>query len=115
MALRIPTDPGNPNYRQRTVLSGREYVFDFRWSQRESKWYLDLRDATGALLAGCIKLVVNWPLLDAIRGARPEMPPGELMLIDSRLAPADPGLDELGDVVELVYLDPDELADAGVA
>ena len=114
-AQRIPITPGVPNFRQRTTLDGREYVFDFRWSQREAKWYLDLRDAQGELLAGSIKLVVSWPLLDSIRGQRSAMPPGELMLIDGRQTPADPGLDELGDEVQLVYLDTDELVARGLA
>ncbi len=101
--LRIPIAPGVPHQVQRTRLDGREYVLAFRWSQREAQWYLDLRDAEGELLAGPIKLVVHWPLLESRRGARPEMPPGELMLVDGRQTPADPGLDELGDVVQLLY------------
>jgi hypothetical protein len=103
--LVIKLAPGTPNYRQRTVLDGVPYLLDFRWSQREERWYLDLRNAAGDLLAGAIKLVVNYPLLASRRGARDEMPPGDLRVVDGRESPADPGLDELGDTHQLVYTD----------
>lgn len=102
MALTIALAPGLPSYRQRTVLDGVEYVLDLRWSQREARWYLDLRSSSGALLVGGIKLVVNWPLLYRFRGIA-GLPPGELMAADVRPTPTDPRLAELGDVVQLVY------------
>lgn len=109
--VRIPITPGVPNFRQRVVLDGTEYTLDFRWSQREAKWYLDLRDSAGAILIAAIKLVVNWPLLyrhHTVEG----VPAGELLCADSRATPADPGLEDLGDVVQLVYGSADDVAGA---
>lgn len=100
--VRINLAPGIPSYRQRTVLDGTEYILDLRWSQRESRWYLDLRSSAGALIAGAIKLVVNWPLLYRLRGVA-GLPPGELWVVDTRPTPADPSLEELGDSIQLVY------------
>lgn len=92
------------------VLEGRELVLDLRWSQREEKWYLDLRSADGTLLVGAIKVVVNFPLLipyHRIAG----VPAGEFFANDLRTPPADPGLDELGDVVELCYVPAADMAE----
>jgi hypothetical protein len=108
--LTISLAPGIPSYRQRTVLDGREYVLELRWSQREERWYLDLRTAAGDLLAGAIKLVTGWPLLYRFRTVE-GLPPGELMVVDLRADAADPGLDELGDVALLCYLTADEIAE----
>jgi hypothetical protein len=92
------------HFRQRTALDGREYILDFRWSQREGRWYLDLSDSSGARLASSIKLVVHQPLLKRLRSI-PGLPPGELLLLDSRPTPAAPGLEELGAVDSLIYVE----------
>jgi hypothetical protein len=110
----IPLAPGVPFFRQRVTLDGAEYVLVLRWSQREEQWYLDLRDANGVLLVGSIKLVVNWPLLYRFRSIV-GVPPGELMVVDGRAQAVDPGLAELGDVAQLVYLDAAELATQAAA
>lgn len=94
--------PNLPNYRQRVILSGREYGFELRWSMREERWYLDIRKANGDPLLLALKLVVGWPLLYRFRGVD-GIPPGELVVLDPRPEPADPGLAELGDVVQLAY------------
>lgn len=113
--LAIKLSPGTPNYRQRTMLDGVEYMLDLRWSQLEEKWYLDLRDASGELLIGCIKLVVNFPLLRGRRRHVDGIPAGELFVADNRPFPADPGLDELGDSHRLEYIEAETLAELEAA
>ncbi len=100
--LIIPTFPSLPSYRQRTVLDGVEFILDFRFAERERRWYLDIRKSTGQLLSGAIKLVSNFEFL-ASRRVSADLPAGELMVVDLRPTPADPGFDELGDVVQLIY------------
>lgn len=105
----IPCRPGEPHHRMRVGLDGRAYLLDLRWSQREERWYMDLRSSAGDLLAGAIKLVVGVPLLRRF-GRRDDLPPGELLVVDGRTPARDPGLDDLGDIVQLVYADASELA-----
>lgn len=102
-AFTIALAPGVPSYRQRTVLDGVEYVLELRWSMRERAWYLDLRDLNGRPLVLGIKLVANWPLLATFRTVE-GLPRGELVVVDTRTPPRDPGLGELGADVQLVYL-----------
>lgn len=99
--LVIRTFPSVPSYRTKAVLDGRAYVLDFRWSALEARWYLDIRDAAGELLAGAVKLVANFYLLASRRTEA--LPPGELVALDPRPSPADPGFADLGDTVHLIY------------
>ena len=92
-----------PSQKLRVKLDGREYVLRLRWSEREERWYLDVLDGKEVLLAGAIKIVANWPLLEAQRFSE-ALPPGEIMAMDGRTSPADPGLRELGTTIPLVYL-----------
>ena len=110
MIVTIALAPGVPSYRQRTVLDGVEYVLELRWSQRERRWYLDMRDVNGHPLVIGMKLVANWPLLYRFRTVR-GLPPGELIVLSTRWPPRDPGLDELGATVRLAYVSANEIAD----
>lgn len=105
----IPVAPGVPSQRLRVTLDRREYVLDFRWSMREERWYLDLRDGSGVLLVGGIKVVTAWPLLARFR-AMVGIPAGDLMIDDGRASLADPTLDGLGVTTQLQYLDAAEIA-----
>lgn len=105
--VRIPTSITEQSYTQRTSLDGRDYELTFQWNQRESKWYLDIRDQDGDDIAVGIKLVSNFPLLTRITDER--RPPGQLMASDQTVIPGDgktsfdPGLFELGGRVVLLY------------
>lgn len=96
---------GRPFFRERTVLDGREYVLDFRWSQRAERWWLDIRAANGDLLAGAIKLVLHQPVIRPLRGSAAGLPPGELVVLDQRPTPAPPGLDDLGVTCLVAYVE----------
>ena len=102
---RVLTAPAGPDSTQRVRLDGREYVLRWRWVQRASRWALDLSSADGTLLVGGIRVAPNVPLLRDVRAGRPEMPPGELLVVDPRRSPRVPGLDGLGsDTSRIVYL-----------
>ena len=108
--LVIPTTPGEPYYRQKTKLEGREFTLSFAFNQRIGRWYLSIYDEAEVPLLLGIKLVTNWPLLRRYRFDT-RLPPGELMALaaDGDRTPA--GLDELGPGkrVELVYLEAADL------
>lgn len=104
--LVVAVPSGLARWRQRTVLEGTEYVLAFAWNQRETRWYLSVSDAAGNLLAAGIKLVVNWFLFYRYRSSSGgALPPGELVVLDSRASPQDPGLEDLGATATLVYFD----------
>lgn len=108
----IAVRPGVPSQRSRVTLEGVEYVVVLRWSQREERWYLDLFAANGAPLALGLRLALEEPHFRTIR-QRPGLPPGELTMFDQRETRAYPTLDELGDVVQLIYIDTAHVAASG--
>lgn len=113
---RILRRPSGPDATQRVRLDGREYVLRYRWVQRASTWALDVSDASGTLLIGGVKLVVNFPLLRDVRGARDEVPPGELYVLDPRDPPRPPTLESLGGpTARVVYVTAAELAEGAAA
>lgn len=107
---RIPTT-NDPFYVQRTDLEGREFVFTFDFSTRESVWYLSIADSEEVEIVTGLKLVIGWPLLSRLATAR--KPPGLLFVISK--VPEDdspPGLEDLveGGRCDLVYTTSDDEA-----
>jgi hypothetical protein len=102
--LIIPTTPGEPYYRQRTKLEGREYLLYFSYNQRIDRWYLSIFDELETPLLRGIKLICNWPLLRHYRFDE-RLPPGEMYALSLDGNDEPPGFEELGPGrrVELVY------------
>lgn len=103
MALEIPLDPELPAYEFTIDLDGRVYRLGFAWNARAGAWSMDLGTEAGEPLVMGLKVVANWPLLD--RYADPRLPPGVLMSVDTSGDGIDPGRDDLGDRVRIVYLE----------
>ncbi len=104
--LTIPTTPGVPFYTQKTRLDGVDYILGFRYSQREDRWYLNISDSEEIPILTGLKLVANWPLLQAYH-YDPRVPPGEIMAISLENDDTPPGLNELGEKlrVQLTYFE----------
>lgn len=105
--LVIPTST-DPLFSQVTTLAGRDYILTFAWNLRESAWYLDIADQDGVVLAASLKLTVNYPLL--ARRTDPRLPAGVIYPLDRSGAGIDPGLDDLGTRVVLMFIELSDLA-----
>jgi hypothetical protein len=82
-------------------LDGVNYQFNLTPNEREDFWYLDVLDIDDNVIRQGVKVVSNWPLLRLVMDTpRPE---GEVITIDTRYAPLDPGLDDFGIEVLLGY------------
>jgi hypothetical protein len=103
MATRvIPIEPGEANQRLQVELDGLVFGLLLQWNDRDDAWWLSIATESGDLIVSGIRVIANTPLLRQFVGEA--MPEGELTAIDTRSPPSDPpGLDELGDVVLLVY------------
>jgi hypothetical protein len=99
--------PTAQNSTQITNLSGRDYIFTFHWNAREGAWYFDLADQDEVLITTSRKVTVGFPLITrCVDERRPE---GMLMAVDSAGTNKDPGLDDFGTRVQLMYLEPEEI------
>lgn len=104
----VPTpDDGYPARSQRTSLDGVAYELTFLWNERQGAWFLSIADAEGAPILMGARILVDHPLLGSLRDAR--RPPGELVALDMSDQQRDPGIDDFGTRVMLVYLDREEL------
>jgi hypothetical protein len=93
----------SPTIRQRVRLDGRDYLLDFAWNGRESRWYVDVSDANGTPIVAGRKLVASARV--GQRTTDPRRPAGVLCTIDRSGTGVDPGIDELGSRVVLAYMD----------
>lgn len=107
----FPTNPVLPQFEENVILDGTAYKFDFNYNSREKLWYFSVRTSDGIPIAEGIKIVLNFPLLRKI--ANDIRPPGEIFAIENDSFGENigqpPGLTDIGNRVDLVYLDRSEL------
>ncbi len=94
----------------RVDLDGIDYQLQFQFNSREGFWYYNLLDAERNILRAGIKVVSNFPMLRLYRDVE-NRPAGELISIDTRISPQDPGLADLNVSSIFSYADADELRD----
>lgn len=111
-AFVIQTD-ADPFYTLSPTLDGVEYTLRFNYNQRENNYYLSIEDPeTVTDILSCIKIVNNFPLLNAWKGL-PGTPPGDFVALSN--STADDSSAGLGDMapggrVTLYYMDAQFLA-----
>ncbi len=112
--ITIPTDTKLIFWTQTTTLDGIDYVLEFRYNTREATYYLSISLTDQTVLAQGIKLVSDFPLLQAYADIR--MPPGELVAMAFGSNDANPAIGELGigQRVELTYITESEMAELGM-
>lgn len=91
--LRIPTW-ADPYYTQKVQLDGTDYILHFSYNQRTDRWSLAIHDESDTPLQQGLKLIANWPLLRHYH-FKPELPSGELIVIDTTGKGSPPGLNDL--------------------
>jgi hypothetical protein len=103
--LRMPTiiSVDAPWYEYETDLEGQTYALEFEWNDREGTWHLNIKDASGNLLAAGIRVVTGYPLLAGRND--PRLPPGQIEAVDTTGAGQDPGRMDLGSRVKLLYVE----------
>lgn len=108
----IATFPDDSNYVMRTTLDGVAYQLTFRYSERETCYYVDLALDDGTPLVGGFKVVCNISLWRNQR-YNPQVPQGSMVALNvtnSSDDPPDIGELGIGRRVQLTYFTPGELA-----
>lgn len=110
----LPIDSSEPAATYRFELDQRQYLIRAVFNFRESKWYMELYDESNVPIACGIKITVNTDLIGEVRDAR--KPSGAIMALDmpsigtTVQPPRDPGEEDLGERVKLVYFSAEEVA-----
>jgi hypothetical protein len=105
--LIVPVFPGQPLYKERVRLEGRDFVFRFDWNHRESRFYASIFDVDEAPLLLGVKVLSNWGMLTRSH-FNPGLPPGELIPIDLESGGVPPTFNDFGTRVRLFYYASDE-------
>lgn len=98
--LVIPTPDDLKAFSLQVQLDGATFTIRLIWNVRDSEWYLDLYDSSQEPVISGHRLVANsLVLLNCVRENRPL---GELMALSTQ-DDLDPGLNDLGNRVTLLY------------
>ena len=112
MSTEIPIQEAGTSFTQTVDLDGSDFVFVFRWNDREQRWYLGITDTDDTPIFMGRKLVADWltlkPLVD--QTLRPR---GELLVVDTTGGGLDPRIGDLGNRVRLLYFNEAEIAALG--
>ncbi len=106
MIYYLPARTDLQHYDYQTDLEGAVYTLELYWDQRSECWLLSVYDAESNPIVSDRKVLLGSPLLG--RGNRPSGPPGTMIAIDTTGANVEAGISDLGDRVQLVYLDSTE-------
>lgn len=112
MSGTIPTSIELVNYVQTTSLDGRDYILRFLFNRRDQRWRISVLDQDESPIRFGVKVVADSPLLR--RETDDRRPKGILLAKDlgatdvdrsagEKLVAIDPGVDELGARVLLIY------------
>jgi hypothetical protein len=107
LSLIIPTRSDVFFYDLQVNLEDVTYTLQFRWNVRLGAWFMSIFDEQGTtpILVG-LRLVADWPLGAYNTGRNP---PGVFVAHDTSSQGIDPGVDDLGSRVQLVYFSSTEL------
>jgi hypothetical protein len=101
MSLIIPVPRGATYHDIQVTLEGENYTLEFRWNERIAAWFITVLDAEAEnILLGSVRVVCSWPLW-AYRAER--LPRGLFFAVDTAGNNEDPGLNDFGDRVQLLY------------
>lgn len=101
MYLQMPVRSDLPAYTFQVELEGTLFTFDFEWNERSQSWAMGIADAAGTKLLSGIRVITGWPLIDRFQSAA--LPLGSLYCIDTSDENKDPGADDFGSRVQLIY------------
>lgn len=107
MATILPTKTdGTQRYSFTMQLVRETFGFEFMWNARGGFWSFVLSASDGTPLLRR-RVVVGTPML--VRFQDDRLPIGDFVAVDTRGEDLDPGLNDLGDRVQFLYLSPSEL------
>jgi hypothetical protein len=94
------------------LLDGEFYTLRLRWNERDAGWRLHIGAGDGTPIAHSIALRADTPIQAHLQHL-PGLPPGIFACIDTTNQGIDPEFDELGDRVQLYYIEEADILELG--
>lgn len=89
------------------TLDNKLYQLYFDWNVRDEHWSMTIRDKNENVLVAGIKIIADYELISMYRYL--DIPQGYLVAADTSGQGLDPGFDDFGTRVLLMYFSPDEI------
>jgi len=102
MPVTLPINNAFSNFSQELTLDGVSYRFDFTYNTRSLQWVLSISDIDLVPIVEGIKLILGYELFDQYRSY--PLPPGELYCVDTTGDEDEITRENLGPIVEIVYI-----------
>jgi len=99
-ALELPVRSDVKSYTFTVELDGTLYTLRFKYNDRTELWTMDIADAINNDILNGVRLLTNIALIDVVKEG---IPPGEFILIDETGEDRNPGENDLGNDVKLIY------------
>lgn len=101
--LQIPVQKEVPAYEMQVELERIVYTMRFRFNVRKDRWIMDVASREGTNIITGIPLLAGVDLLG--KYLVENMPPGKLIVYDTKQNFESPGFSELGKTVLLLYVE----------
>ncbi len=98
----IDTPSGDYFYAEQVNLDGATYTIGFYWNVRASAWFFDIDDPSGNPIVHGLRVTAGRILLR--QSVNPAQPPGQFYIYDTSGGDVDPGINDLGTRVLVVYI-----------
>ena len=99
--IELPVITGNTNHEFKAELSGKVYLFHFRWNTRAACWIMSIStENEGPIISG-MSIALGTDLLAQYKDSR--LPGGSLFAINYANEYQEPDRDNLGTDVAIVY------------
>lgn len=107
----IPCRTDLPHYMMNVLLQGVIFQLVFDWNDRASRWYLQVNDSSGSMIAGGLPLLVRTPVLKSVV-TDIRRPNGDFVAEDTTGKDQEAGLTDLGGRVLVLYVPSTDLPSA---
>lgn len=109
LRLPMPAD-GYPSQTAQVLIEDAYYAVIWRWNERDGAWYFGLADADGERIVSGVRVVLGVNLLSAVPAGKG--PDGAIVVMESGGTTAEPGLRDLGNRVQAIYVSRVEFTEA---
>lgn len=107
MSVLIPFFNDQASFQEEVVLDEIPYVFKFTYNTRMEFWTMNILTKDLEPIVQGIKIVLSYELIS--RFANPDLPQGQLYALDSGITETEVTRDNLGNIIQLVYVEADEV------
>lgn len=102
----IPLRNDLPNFEFTFDLENDTFRFSFLWNERMQKWFFSILTSDGTAIIYRQPCFVNYLVLDRFKDER--LPAGKIIFFDTSGKDIDPGRDDLGERVKMIYAESTE-------